>query len=194
MFVENGQAVVEKNDYVEAGQLLVSGEFGPEGKTELVAAKGEVWGETWYKSHVTQPMVTNFKVYNGKEKQQYSILLGKLEVPVWGFGKPEFKKYEKEKDVRKIHFLKWEMPISYINKTFREREDFTRTYTNKEAEQMALELAEKEIKSHLNEDAIIKDEKILQKVIKNGKVILDIHFKIIENIAVGQPISKETQE
>ncbi|WP_066064121.1 sporulation protein YqfD [Neobacillus soli] len=194
MFVETGQAVVEKNDHVEAGQLLVAGEFGPEGKTELVAAKGKVWGETWYKSHVVLPIVTNFKVYNGKEKQKYSILLGKLEVPVWGFGKPEFKKYETEKDVRKIHFLKWDLPISYINKTVREREEFTRTYTNKEAEQMALELAEKEIKSHLNEDAIIKDEKILQKVIKNGKVILDIHFKIIENIAVGQPISKETQE
>ena len=55
-------------------------------------------------------------------------------------------------------------------------------------------MAKKEIKSHLDEDAIIKDEKILHKAIENGKVILDIHFKIIENIAVGQPISKETPD
>ena len=41
---------------------------------------------------------------------------------------------------------------------------------------------------------MIKDEKILHKAIENGKVILDIHFKIIENIAVGQPISKETPD
>ena len=51
-----------------------------------------------------------------------------------------------------------------------------------------LNLAKKQIKSELDEDAIIKDEKILHKSTKNGKVILDIHFKIIENIAVGQPI------
>jgi similar to stage IV sporulation protein len=194
MFVETGQKVVDIHDHVEAGQILVSGEFGQEGKTELVAAKGEVWGETWYKSHVELPYVTNFNVYNGKEKQKYSISLWKLEIPVWGFGKPEFKEFETEKDIRKIHFLKWEIPISYIHKTLREREEVTRTYNDEEAEKNAIELAKKDIKNDLDEDAIIKDEKILHKVIKNGKVILDIHFKIIENIAVGQPISKETHE
>jgi similar to stage IV sporulation protein len=194
MFIENGQKVVDIHDHVEEGQLLVSGAFGQEGKQELVAANGEVWGETWYKSHVKLPLVTKFHVYTGKEKRKHSILLGKLEIPVWGFGKTEFKEFETEKDVRKIHFLKWELPISYIHKTIREREPFTREYTNEQAEQIALELAKKEIKGHLDEDAIIKDEKILHKANENGKVILDIHFKIIENIAVGQPISKETPE
>jgi similar to stage IV sporulation protein len=55
-------------------------------------------------------------------------------------------------------------------------------------------MAKKEIKSQLDEDAIIKEEKILQKTIKNGIVFLDIHFTVIENIAVGQPIPKETPE
>ncbi len=60
-----------------------------------------------------------------------------------------------------------------------------RTYSNKEAIQRAVELAKKDIKSKVDEDAIIKDEKILHQEMKNGKVILDIHFKIVENIAVG---------
>jgi similar to stage IV sporulation protein len=194
MFVEDGQKMVDTHDHVEAGQLLVSGELGQEGKPVLVAAKGEVWGETWYKSHVELPLVTNFYVYNGKEKQKSSLLLGKLEIPIWGFGEPKFKEFETEKDIHKVHFIKWELPISYLTKTIREREAFTRTYTNNEAEQIALEMAKKEIKTQLNEDAIIKDEKILHQAIRNGKVILDIHFKIIENIAVGKPITKETQE
>ncbi|MFK9091414.1 sporulation protein YqfD [Bacillus salipaludis] len=194
-FVETGQPVVEINDHVEKGQLLVSGVYGQEGASpELVAAKGEIWGETWYLSDVKLPMVTNFNVYTGKEKQKHALLLGKIEIPIWGFGKPEYKKYETEKTVHKIHFLKWELPISYINKTIREHEEFQRTYSKQEAEQHALELAKKEIKSKLDEDAIINDEKILHKEYKNGKVILAIHFKIIENIAVGQPISKETPE
>jgi similar to stage IV sporulation protein len=194
MYIENGQKVVDINDHVEPGQLLVSGAFGQEDKPELVAAKGEVWGETWYKSHVELPLVTNFKVYNGKEKEKHFLLFGNFELPVWGFGKPEFKKYETEENVHKIHLLKWELPISYLNKTIREREEFQRTYSNKEAQQIAIDLAKKQIKGRLDEDAIIKDEKILHKANKNGKVILDIHFKIIENIAVGQPISKETSE
>ncbi|MEH7483190.1 sporulation protein YqfD [Neobacillus drentensis] len=194
MYIENGQKMVEINDHVEPGQLLVSGEFGQEGTPELVAAKGEVWGETWYKSHVELPLVTNFKVYNGKEKEKHFILLGDFELPVWGFGKPEFLKYETEMNVHKIHFLKWELPISYLNKTLREREEIQRTYSNTEAQQIAIELAKKQIKGRLDEDAMIKDEKVLHKAIKNGKVILDIHFKVIENIAVGQPISKETSE
>jgi similar to stage IV sporulation protein len=194
MYIENGQKVVDINDHVEPGQLLVSGAFGQEDNPELVAAKGEVWGETWYKSHVELPLVTNFKVFSGKEKVKHFILLGNYELPVWGIGKPEFSNYETEENVHKIHFLKWELPISYLNKTLREREEVQRTYSNKDAQKIAIELAKKQIKGRLDEDAIMKDEKILHKAIKNGKVILDIHFKVIENIAVGQPISGETSE
>jgi similar to stage IV sporulation protein len=194
MYVEKGQQLVNRYDYVEQGQTLVSGQIGSGDHTEYVAAKGEVWGETWYTSRVNLPLQTDFKVFSGEEKRKQSLLIGQLEIPIWGFGKPKFKKFETERNEHKIHFLKWNLPISYVETTIREREDIQRTYTNKEAEELALELARKEIKSKLDEDAIIKDEKILHKATENGKVILDIHFKIYENIAVGQPISKETHE
>ncbi|WP_284036053.1 sporulation protein YqfD [Neobacillus sp. 114] len=193
-YIEEGQPMVDKNDHVEEGQLLVSGVIGEGENSKMIAAKGEVWGETWYMSHVELPFETSFKVYNGNEEQKHSLLFGKYELPIWGFGKPDFKESETETVEHKIHFLKWELPISYVHKTIREREEYTRNYTEKEAEENALELARKQIKSLLDEDAIIKDEKILHKDNKNGKVILDVHFKIIENIAVGQPISKETHE
>lgn len=194
MYIETGQKMVDIHDHVEEGQLLVSGVIGREGQTEQVAAVGEVWGETWYRSHVELPLETKFFVFNGQEKQKFSFVLGNLEIPIWGFGEPEFKEYETEKNVNKIHFLKWELPISIGNETLRAREETVRTYTEKEAEKNALELAKDKIKNGLDEEAIIKDQKILHKELKNGKVILDIHFKIIENIAVGQPIPKETTE
>ncbi|MEH7010106.1 sporulation protein YqfD [Neobacillus niacini] len=194
MYIETGQKIVDINDHVEQGQLLVSGVIGKEGQTQQVAAIGEVWGETWYKSHVELPLETNFFVFNGQEKRKHSLIIGNLEIPIWGFGEPEFKEYETEKNVKKINFLKWELPISIGNETLRAREETTRTYSEEEAEKNALELAKNKIKSGLGEEAIIKDEKILHKELKDGKVILDIHFKIIENIAVGQPIPKETPE
>jgi similar to stage IV sporulation protein len=194
MYVETGQKMVDIHDHVETGQLLVSGVIGKEGQIQQVAAIGEVWGETWYKSHVELPLNTKFFVFNGQEKQKFSLILGNLEIPIWGFGEPDFQEYESDKNVNKIHFLKWELPISIGNETLRAREETTRAYTVKEAEKNAIELAKDKIKSGLDEEAIIKDQKILHKELKNGKVILDIHFKIIENIAVGQPIPKETTE
>ena len=193
-FIETGQQVVSKNDIVQKGDLLVSGLIGMDGKQELVGAKGEVWGETWYLSHVEQPLNTAFQVFSGNEKQKHSLRIGKLSIPFWGFGNPQYQQYETENNEHQVHFLKWNLPLYYVNTTIREREDYTRIYTEKEAEQVALESAKKEIKTHLDEDAMIKNEKILHKSIQNGKVILDIHFKIIENIAIGQPISKETHE
>jgi similar to stage IV sporulation protein len=188
MEVEKGQMLVDKNDQVVPGQVLVSGLIGKEGEEIQVAAKGKVWGETWYKSHVELPLETTFNVFNGKEEQKYSILLGNLEVPVWGFGKPKFKEYETENNRKKIHFLKWELPVAFESKTIREREKITRSYKQEDAVKIAIEMAKKDIKSSLNDDATIKDEKILHNVIVNGKVILDIHFKVIENIAEEQPI------
>ncbi|MED3624817.1 sporulation protein YqfD [Neobacillus thermocopriae] len=194
-FVEEGKKVVDIHDYVQKGQLLVSGEIGQDGENvKLVPAKGKVWGETWYKSHVEQPLDTKFKVLNGNEKQRHALAFGKFELPIWGFKDPEYKQFETEKTIYKLHFLKWVLPVSYIQTTIRESEDIIRSYTKEQAEQIALERAKKEIKSRLDEDAMFKDEKILHKEVKNGKVILDIHFKMIENIAVEQPISKETRE
>jgi similar to stage IV sporulation protein len=189
--VETGQKVVELHEQVVPGQILVSGLIGKEGEEKPIAAKGKVWGETWYISHVELPLKTNFNVYNGKEQQRYSILAGNLEIPIWGFGKPEFKEFETEKNSKKIRFLKWELPISIESKTIREREKIERVYNQEEAVKIALDMAKKDIKNNIYEDAKIKNEKILHKVIENGKVILDIHFKVIENIAQEQPIVQE---
>ena len=84
--------------------------------------------------------------------------------------------------------MKWALPIAFESKTIREREKITRTYKQEEAVKIALEMAKKDIKNSLYDDATIKDEKILHNRIENGKVILDIHFKVIENIAEEQPI------
>lgn len=194
MYVEKGQPIAMIHDQVVPGQLLVSGLIGKEGEEIPIAAKGDVWGETWYKSHVELPLQTKFNVFNGNEQQKHSILLGKWKLPVWGFGKPKFRDYETEVNTINVHFLKWTLPVSIINTTIREREEIIRKYNNAEAVKIATDIAKTDIKRRLDEDAIIKDEKILHKTFVNGKVKLDIHFKIIENIAKAQRIIKEKSD
>ncbi|OCA91151.1 sporulation protein YqfD [Bacillus sp. FJAT-27225] len=187
-FIEKGQRLFEVNDHVVPGQLLVSGLYGKEGEQEPVASSGEIWGETLYKAYVELPLNATFKVYNGEEKEKHSLQLGKVKVPIWGFGKPEFSEYEKETTAVPVKFLKWEMPISYVNTTYRESEIVKREYSKDEAMNNALDSAEKEIKKRIDEDAIIKGEKILHQSIANGKVRLSILYTVVENIAIGQPI------
>ncbi|MDZ5470943.1 sporulation protein YqfD (plasmid) [Bacillus sp. 31A1R] len=194
MFVEEGKPVVEVNDYVEAGDLLVSGLLGNEEETKSVSAKGKVYGETWYKSQVTLPLKSTFQVFNGNEKIKHFIKIGKLPINIWGFGKVPFSQHELEANEKKVKFLKWTLPVSYIMETYRESEKETRIYTRSEAIEVAKEMARKDIKNGLPEDASIKGEKVLHHSIENGKVNLSIHFQVIENIAEGQPIIQGDSE
>ncbi|MGJ7921414.1 sporulation protein YqfD [Neobacillus sp. LXY-4] len=194
IFVEKGKQMVNRHDHVVPGQILVSGVYGKEGQTELVSSKGEILGETWYKSTVELPIKSTFQVFNGNEKRKYYVRIANFSIPVWGFGTPKYAEYETDSTEHKVHFLKWDLPVSFINSTIREREEVTRIYTNDEAVNMAKEIARKDIKTKLTEDAIIKGEKVLHQAVENGKVKLSIHFQIIENIAEGQPIIQGDEE
>jgi similar to stage IV sporulation protein len=188
MFVEKGQAKVKRFDHVLPGQLLVSGSIGKEDNPKIVPAEAEILGETWYKTDVTLPVKSTFFVFNGLEKQKQTISIGKFEIPIWGFGKIKFKEYEQERTEKNVRFLKWDLPISYVINTYRNRETVTREYSKEEALQNAKNLAREDIKSLLSEDAIINSEKVLHQSFQNGKVKLSIHFQVIEDIVKAQPI------
>lgn len=188
MFVEEGEQVVQLNEYVQPGQLLVSGLIGKEEEKQPVPARGEILGETWYKSYVELPLETTFQVFNGNEKRKFYLKMAGKEIPVWGFGKHDYKEYETESSEHTLKLLKWELPVKIVNKTIREKEEVSRTYTKERAVKSAKELARKDIKNRIPEDAMIKGEEILHQSIKNGKVRLSIHFQIIEDIAKAQPI------
>jgi similar to stage IV sporulation protein len=190
VFVEEGMPQVEVNDYVQQGQLLVSGLIGKEDQEEkeAVAAKGVIFGEVWYTTNVELPLETDFEVFSGNEEIKHYISLGKFRLPIWGWGKIEYKNSVEEISEKKLKFLKWELPVTYIEKTVKEKEDVTRKYSKKEAIVTAKELARDNLKATLPEDAKVIGEKILHEQIDNGKVRLNVHFKVIEDIAVGQPI------
>jgi len=193
-FVESGTKQYTLNEVVRKGQLLVAGTIGKEDHTKNVSAKGKVWGEVWYTTEVTVPLETTFQVFNGEEKQKFYIKLGKWNIPIWGFGKMEYKEYEKEENETNVKFFKWELPIKVVDKTYREKEIVKRGYSEKEAVKKGKEDARKDIMKRIGEDGKIKEEKILQRDIKNGKVKLNIAFTTIENIAKAQPLTQGDTE
>lgn len=188
IFVEKGQGKVSPNDFVEKGELLISGFIGKEGKMEIAPAKGKVFGEIWYKSNVTVPLVSEFSTLTGERKIKHSISMLNLTLPVWGFGKSNFSKYEINESVSSFRFFKWQLPIQYRRETILEKETLIREYTEAEAKQTAITMAREELIKKLDDNAVIKAEKVLHETIENGKVKLMIHYQVIEDIVKIQPI------
>ncbi|OAT74473.1 sporulation protein YqfD [Parageobacillus thermoglucosidasius] len=188
MFVEKGQPLVSVNDHVTKGQLLVSGIIGKEGRTTFVPARGKIFGETWYKSTVVLPLKATFQVLTGKYMEKHYIAVKNISIPIWGFQKPTFRHYKIDRQKRPLRFWKWDLPIYYERVVFRETQEAKRSYTWEEALAKAKELAREELKAKLPEDAKIKGEKVLHQARENGKVRVELHYQVIENIAIPQPI------
>ncbi|MGA9287284.1 MAG: sporulation protein YqfD [Anaerobacillus sp.] len=188
MYVEEGQAQVEENDYVKPGQLLISGFIGKEDKSQLVPARGEVFGRTWYVSTVSIPLKSEFHTNTGLGKNAYSIGIFRIHIPIWGFVKPKFNKFETITYETNLRFLKWELPISFQTKKRLEIDEVTRTYTKSEALDVARSVAREDILSKTSKEAEIKKEKILHQEVENGKVNVKIHFEVVEEIGKDIPI------
>ncbi len=191
VFVERGQAQVKVNDFVERGQLLVSGIIGSEEHNKVVGAKGDVLGETWYKSKVSIPLETDFDVLTGEQVKKWRLEAGRLSIPFWGFWKkPDFVQYDVETTTRPLYFFKMKLPFYITHTTIHETESVTRTYTEKQAVKKAILAAKDELMQKLDKEAIIKDEKVLQQGKQDGKVNVIIHFTVIEDIVREQTINQ----
>lgn len=188
IFVEQGQANVDPNDFVEKGQMLISGFIGKEGEMEIVPAKGKVYGEIWYKSTVTIPLVSEFSTLTGEKKSKHSLGISNFSIPFFGFTQPDFAQYEVNEVEKQFYFLKWKLPIKYQKKTFLEKEKYEREYTVDEAIEVATEMTREELINKIDKDSVIKGEKVLHQTVENGKVKLMIHYQVIEDISVSQPI------
>ncbi len=190
MFVEEGVPLVKVNDFVEKGDMLVSGLIGQEDEEEAVRAKGTIIAETWYESQLSIPLSVNYDVLTGEKKNQYALNIGGFRLPIWGFGKPDYKVIHTEAYDKPLYLFKWELPLSLTTKKMWEKEQFEKKRTGDEAVQAGIEQAKKELRKKLHEDAEFISEKVLHRKKENGKVKLILYFKVQENIVKTQPITQ----
>lgn len=184
IFVEQGQAKVEERDFVKKGDILISGVIGE----KVVPAKGEILGEVWYLSKASVPLKSTMITNTGNVLNKYYVKLGNITLPIWGFQKKTFSIEEMIIDTKPIYFLKWQLPISFQKKKLLELEHTERVLTEKQAKALAIEMTEKDVKRQIPNDAAIKGKKILHEKIDNGKVNVAIHYQVIEEISMEQPI------
>lgn len=89
-----------------------------------------------------------------------------------------------------INFLKWQLPIKFVDTILSEKVYFEGERTKEEAVEKGIAQARSELKLELGPEAQIVSEKVLHERIDRGKVELNIIFTVEENIALVQPINQ----
>ncbi len=188
IFVEHGEAAVKPNDFVKKGDLLVSGFIGKEGRKVTVPAQAVVLGEIWYKSDVSIALETLFTTLTGDMRSRHYLIYEDFSLPIWGFKKKEFTTFQQFETERPLKFFRWTLPIKYKRIDEYEITQMEHEYTKEESISAARERARVDLMKHLPDGAEIIGEKVLHEALENGKVNLQIHYQVIEDITSEQPI------
>ncbi|MFD2046102.1 sporulation protein YqfD [Ornithinibacillus salinisoli] len=200
MYVSKGLPKVEINDYVEPGDILVSGtlnevetsddEGEKKNKSIVVASEGEIIANTWYETEVTVPIQANYELLTGNHEKKYYLGFGDFHLPVWGFESPDYEHTHREDTENALYFFKWKLPISFIETTLSEKTYNAIERTKEEAIQAGIQQAKQELQLQLGQDAEIISEKVLHESVENGKVKLSLYITVEEDIAKAQPINQ----
>lgn len=205
MYVEKGLPLVEVNDYVEAGDILVSGIVNEEDLEEeadedteekdakekiVVPSEGTVTATTWYEIDVSIPLDESHELLTGRQKNKYRLKIGDLQLPIWGFKDPPFKHIHQEDHDEPIRFLKWDLPISIVKTVLNEKMYNKKKRSLERAKELGIEQAKKELSLTLDEEAKIISQNVLHESLENDKVKLIIYVTVEENIAKAEPINQ----
>jgi similar to stage IV sporulation protein len=188
VIAEAGKPMVSVNQFVEKGQVLVSGIIGNEMRQSAVAARGKVQGEVWYVSNITLPLRQVTYQYTGEKQQKQYLVLGPYAIQVWPLREEPFARFEAKDQRYQLTYDNFTLPVSWKTVTLLEMQPVERKLSMDEAVEAGKKVAREDVLARAGEDAVIKDEKVLHVKAENGKVYVSMHFSIIENIAVEQPI------
>lgn len=186
---ENGEIVKEINSYVNAGDIIISGNITlNEQVKNTVSASGHVYGEVWYKVKVDYPLAYSEKHETGNSQKRlvFNFLNKSYELG--------FKKY-KDKNVSSKTLLKHIfLPISLTYDNQRELIVIDEVYTIEQAIKKAEERAYSEINSKLNDKEKILSSKNLKVDVNDSKIELEMFFTVYEDITEYQKIEENIVE
>lgn len=186
---ENGEIVKEINSYVNAGDIIISGNITlNEQVKNTVSASGHVYGEVWYKVKVDYPLAYSEKHETGNSQKRlvFNFLNKSYELG--------FKKY-KDKNVSSKTLLKHIfLPISLTYDNQREVIAIDEVYTIEQAIKKAEERAYSEINSKLNDKEKILSSKNLKVDVNDSKIELEMFFTVYEDITEYQKIEENIVE
>ncbi|MDQ0254356.1 hypothetical protein J2S74_001731 [Evansella vedderi] len=188
LFVEEGLPMVEINQVVEKGDLLVSGLIGEEGEERRVPARGTIFGEIWFQGKVEIPLSRTLYAVTGDKYRTHKLYIGNVGIPIWGWNPPEYAHAIEEEYESSWNIFNMELPFQYGYKEVLEATEVEVEHAVEQAVTLAVDEGKEELLSQFSEDAEIIGEKVLHQEVEDGKVKVIIHYRIVDDIAMKQPI------
>ena len=173
---EEGEIVKKKLDYVKKGDVLISGII--HNKEEIVKQKcapGKVYGEVWYKVFLEMPIKYREENVTGKVKRQLELEF--LDNTYTLFSR--FKTYKRESFSLVDLVI---LPIRINFSSYLETKVIEKNYTLDNVVDDALTIATTKINNEIGSDSVIVGKKVLKKYQKNSKIIIEVFFKVKEDI------------
>lgn len=185
--VEQGEALVNINDYVKEGDILVTGVINYNEETKrTTCASGEIYATTWYTVDVKIPF--EYSEYEETGKKKYNI--------VW-------ENDGNKKQILRERFDSYNSYLKNILKVFdfnlyveteMETKKITKIYTEEEALEVGINKAIENVKIKLGEKDEIIDKKVLKKVVNNSTMDIEVFVIVKELISTQEEIIVDTEE
>ncbi len=177
-----GVIIKKKNDYVTQGEIIVSGDVIKDDTVKgQVASKGNVYAETWYNVKVEYPLYYEEVKYLDEMKNNYIIKFLDKSVSLKKNYTDSY--LEKKKILIKDKVFPFEISMEKQRKTKVTKQALSKNDAIKKAE----EIAEKKIKSRLDNDEYVISKKTLNFTSNESKIKVDVFFKVYENITDYKP-------
>ena len=184
---ETGEIVRKKYEYVRKGDTIVSGTIkNKEDEVSKVKAEGKVYGEVWYSVTVELPKKYYEEKKTGKTSKALTLRIAnkKISVP---FSKDNRSYISEDSPILENNLI----PIKLVLETKHEIEIIDKEYNMDNSSSEAIKLATKKLEDRLDEQSMILSKKVLKKALKNSKIIVEIFFKVRENITDYKKILNE---
>lgn len=190
---EEGEVKKKKLDYVKRGDVIISGLiYNKEDIVSKRCARGQVLGEVWYQVTLEIPKHYHEEKVTGKKKR-------KLEVQFLNTTYHLFSHYDTYQKKSKVLLKSRLLPIQFLFSTYLETEVIDEKYTLDSIDSKVYSLALEKLSQQLSKDDEVISKKILKKYEKDSKIIVEVFFRVKEDITdtvsiENVDINKENQK
>ena len=181
-----GEILKKKNDYVSKGDIIISGNIMKNDEVKnTLPAEGKVYAEVWYQVNIEYPLYYEETIYLKDVKMNYLF-------EFLNFKYALRKNYDDSYSEKRIDLINRKLsPFKlYLEKQRKIRKN-KQKLTTSEAKDKALKLATKKIESKLAKDEYIISKKALKFYQKDSRIVVDVFFKVCENITEYETINEE---
>lgn len=187
--VRNGCKMVDINQNVQKGDILVSGIMKSEYSDDIkVCADADIHIKTWYTDKIAIPYEQSVLTLSGNIDNKYRLRLGNYAINLTNTS-TNFEKYDTINVIKKLKlFGKFELPVELEVLGYREYIKSDVKYTKAQAENVAKDTVYKSVLKSLPSDAEVLncDYKIYH---SNNEVIVRIVVECAENIGIKEPLT-----